>query len=75
MLITNVFIMSVRVEKYIEKLTMETRPKKILVCMIYYLDENQTPSWAGGALRFMGYNKNPSKLQMIIRKLFIESTR
>ena len=43
--------------------------------MIYYLDENQTPSWAGPALGMMGYNRNPEKLQMLIRKVFMEATR
>jgi hypothetical protein len=43
--------------------------------MIYYLDENPTPSWAGPALEFMGYNRNPAKLQLFIRKTFEEATR
>jgi hypothetical protein len=63
-----------RVEKYIERLTIKNKPKKILVCMIYYLDETTTPSWAGPALSALGYNNNPEKLQLIIRKLFTEAT-
>jgi hypothetical protein len=63
------------VEKYIEKVTAKTMPKKILVCMIYYPDENPTPSWATASLGALGYNSNPVKLQTIIRKMFLESTR
>lgn len=63
-----------RVQKYIESLTSKTKPKKILVCMIYYLDENNVPSWAGPALSAMGYDRNPAKLQLFIRKAFEEAT-
>jgi hypothetical protein len=42
--------------------------------MIYYLDENPTPSWAGQALSSLGYDRNPEKVQMAIRKFFTEGT-
>jgi len=46
-------LFGVRIQNYIEKLTLKTKPKKILVCMIYYLDEKNTMSWAGpGKSRF-----------------------
>lgn len=61
-----------RIEKYIEKITAKTIPKKILVCMIYYLDENKSPSWANVALGALGYNKKPGKVQAMIRKIFLE---
>lgn len=63
-----------RVQKYIELLTAKTKPKKILVCMIYYLDENPVASWAGPALSALGYNRNPEKVQMAIQKFFTEAT-
>ncbi|OEU15674.1 hypothetical protein FRACYDRAFT_261794 [Fragilariopsis cylindrus CCMP1102] len=63
-----------RVQKYIEKLVTKTKPKKILVCMIYYLDENPTPSWAGNALKCLGYDSNPKKLQCLMQRLFVEAT-
>lgn len=66
---------NIRVQKYIEALTSKTRPKKILVCMIYYPDENNVPSWANAALGTLGYNRNPAKLQLLIRKVFEEATR
>ena len=43
--------------------------------MIYYPDEAQTPSWANPALGALGYNTNPAKLQMLIRKAYDEATR
>ena len=63
-----------RVQHYIEQLTAKTKPKKILVCMIYYPDENPAPSWANGALGALRYNTNPAKVQAIIRKAFEEAT-
>lgn len=43
--------------------------------MIYYPDENaSTPSWAGPALGVLGYNRDPSKLQLMIRRAFVEAT-
>mmetsp|Transcript_35688 Transcript_35688/g.52341 ORF Transcript_35688/g.52341 Transcript_35688/m.52341 type:complete len:349 (-) Transcript_35688:144-1190(-) len=62
-----------RIEKYIKKLTAKKKPKQILVCMIYYLDENLAPSWAGPALSALGYNSNPGKLQLLIKKIFTEA--
>ena len=41
--------------------------------MIYYPDEGTEPSWAGPALGALGYNSNPAKLQMLIRKTFQEA--
>lgn len=46
-----------------------------MVCMIYYPDENNTPSWANGALGALGYNTNPEKIQLLLRKFFEEATR
>jgi hypothetical protein len=42
--------------------------------MIYYPDENTAPSWAGPGLAALGYNKNPEKLQLMIRRAFVEGT-
>ena len=65
----------VRVQKYIEKLTEKTKPKKILVCMVYYLDEAPVPSWAGASLKAMGYDRDPARLQGFIKKVFEVATR
>jgi len=61
-----------RTQKFIEALTSKTKPKKILVCMIYYPDENNVPSWANTALGALGYNSDPAKIQLLIRKFFEE---
>ncbi|OLP74301.1 hypothetical protein AK812_SmicGene46200, partial [Symbiodinium microadriaticum] len=34
-----VYMFRVRLRRIIEKLTAKTKPKKIIVCMLYYLDE------------------------------------
>ena len=69
-------LFGVRIQKYIDALTKKTKPKKILVCMIYYPDENhKSPSWANGTLGALGYNRNPEKLQSLIKKAFEEATR
>lgn len=67
-------LFGVRVEHYIRQLTSKTKPKKVLVCMIYYPDENLEPSWANKALGALGYNTNPAKLQAMIRTTFANAT-
>ncbi len=62
-----------RIEKYIKALTAKTKPAKILVCWIYFPDEANTPGWAGPALGALGYNRNPAKLQELIRMVFREA--
>ena len=42
--------------------------------MIYYLDETPTPSWAGTALKCLGYDDDPERLQYLIRKFYVEAT-
>ena len=66
----NRHLFGTRIQKYIEKLVSKTKPSKILVCMIYYPDERNAPGWAGPALGALGYNRNPEKLQLLIRKAF-----
>jgi len=63
-----------RVEDYIQSITAKTKPKLVVVCMIYYLDEIAGGSWADGTLRRLGYDKDPTKLQLLIRKIFAEAT-
>ena len=33
------------------------------------------PSWASASLEALGYNSNPAKIQLLIRKIFEEATR
>lgn len=70
----NRHLFGTRVQKYIERLTSKTKPALILVCMIYYPDERNTPGWAGPALGALGYNRNPEKLQSLIRQAFQNAT-
>lgn len=53
----------------------KNKPKKVLICMIYYLDEKPGNSWAEGALSLLGYNRDPSHLQMLIRKVYEQATK
>merc|ERR1711924_271455 len=63
-------------QRYLEALTAKTKPSRIIVCMLYYLDEDvQAESWAGTALSALGYNKDPSLLQLLIRTMFTHGTR
>lgn len=50
-------------------------PRCVVVCMLYYLDEAQTPSWAARTLSALGYDKDPTKLQLLIRKAFEGATQ
>lgn len=45
------------------RLIGSTKPKKVVVCMIYYLDVHGRGSWADCFLSLMGYNIAPQRLQ------------
>lgn len=64
-----------RITKYIEKLVSKTKPRMILVCMIYFLDEKVSASWANATLRATGYDSKPAKLQSYIQKVYELATR
>lgn len=57
-------------ERYIARLTENTRPRLVLVCTLYYLDISRSPSWAGMVLRMLSYNSRPGLLQAAIRRVF-----
>lgn len=59
-----------QVQCYADRLTSQTRPAKIGVCMIYNLDEANTDSWANGALAALCYCCFPSLLQNRINLAF-----
>ena len=63
-----------QIEAYIRRLTSVTKPKAVLVCMIYYPDESPSGSWADNVLGLLGYDSDPSKLQTLIRKTFLDAT-
>lgn len=60
----------VRLRSYIEALIAVKKPKKVVVCMLYFLDQRSGGSWADDVLHKLGYDENPSKLQEIIRKVY-----
>ena len=64
-----------RIEAYIKNLTAIHRPKKILVCMIYYPDETANGSWADATLGALEYDRDPVKLQAVIRRIFELATQ
>ena len=55
-------------------LSGRNKPKRLLICMIYYLDEVPGGSWADFTLNKLGYDANPKKLQILIRKMFAAAT-
>lgn len=59
------------VETFVRNLTSgPNKPAKVVVCMLYYLDEKPGGSWADFVLGKLGYDSNPTKLQLIIRTLY-----
>jgi hypothetical protein len=63
-----------RVRAYLDKLTSKVRPKKIIICTIYYPSEKESGGWADYALKLLGYNSNPKKLQTLIKQIFTRAT-
>lgn len=54
--------------------TRKEKPAKIVVCMLYYLDITSGNSWAETSLGALGYNRNPSHLQALIRSVYRDAT-
>jgi len=68
-------IFGAQTQAYIEQLVARTRPRAVVVCMLYYLDENPDPdAWANGVLNLLGYNSDPSILQSLIQGCFLNGT-
>ncbi|KAF2671811.1 hypothetical protein BT63DRAFT_422329 [Microthyrium microscopicum] len=66
-----------QVQTYISRLVEKTKPKAIIVCMIYYpleRTEDQS-SWADMQLKLLGYDRWPSQLQTGIRKMYELATQ
>lgn len=45
-----------RIESLLSRLVAKEKPRKVLVCMIYYPDPTPTRSWAGPTLGMLGYD-------------------
>lgn len=58
-------------QRYIEQLICKQRPRLVVICMLYYPDQNpKAQSWANVVLRMLQYNSKPHKLQRAIRTVF-----
>lgn len=59
-------------ESYIARLTSITKPRAVIVCMIYFPLEKQfgQTSWADAQLRMLGYESGPGQLQEAIKKMY-----
>jgi len=70
-----VHLFGTRIQHIVDRLTSIKRPKLIVVCMIYFLDEHPTASWANTVLSILGYDSNPLKLQTVIKQVFRLATQ
>lgn len=59
----------------IEKVISERRPRCVIACMYYYFDEKPGGSWADTVLSYLGYDRDPTKLQLVMREVFAAATR
>lgn len=55
---------------YLKRMCGSRRPRLIVACMLYYLDMKPGGSWAEFTLEKLGYNKDPTKLQLIMREVY-----
>lgn len=64
-----------RVGNYVRRLVEKTKPKKVIICMIYHLDERPSGGWADGVLKCLCYDSNPRRLQAGIEAAFRHATK
>lgn len=64
-----------RVRSYASRIVSKTKPRLVVVCMIYYLDVYGRGSWADATLNLLGYNVAPHLLQKAIRLVYEYGTR
>jgi hypothetical protein len=66
-----------KTQDYISRLISVTKPRTVIVCMIYYPLESKykQKSWADLSLMALGYNWWPGQLQAAIRKMYEMGTR
>jgi hypothetical protein len=64
-------------EAYINRLCSKTKPRAVVLCMIYFPLEAQygQKGWADLPLKALGYNSNPVKLQTAIRQMYEMGTK
>ncbi|KAJ4344146.1 hypothetical protein N0V95_006308 [Ascochyta clinopodiicola] len=66
-----------RVQDYVERMTAKTRPRVVIICMIYFPLEwgLGQQSWADTQLKALGYNTWPGQLQTAISALYRVTTQ
>ncbi|KAF2451647.1 hypothetical protein P171DRAFT_426137 [Karstenula rhodostoma CBS 690.94] len=66
-----------KIENYVKRLCSKTKPRAVIVCMIYYPLEAHygQRGWGDKALKFLGYGRDPGKLQAAIRMMFEMGTK
>ncbi|KAJ8599276.1 hypothetical protein CTAYLR_006793 [Chrysophaeum taylorii] len=64
-----------RVRSYVSRIVAKTKPKLVVICMIYFLDVHGRGSWADATLSLLGYNCAPHLLQKAIRTVFEYGTK
>jgi hypothetical protein len=70
-------IFGAKVKDYITRITATTKPRVVIVCMIYFPLEAQfgQKSWADMQLKALGYNSHPEQLQTAIRAMYEKATK
>ncbi|XP_014562604.1 hypothetical protein COCVIDRAFT_32507 [Bipolaris victoriae FI3] len=65
-----------KIQEYIACLTEETKPRAVIVCMIYFPLESGKgqQGWADGKLKVLGYERDPGQLQAAIREMYRSAT-
>jgi hypothetical protein len=63
-----------RVGNYARRLVSQTKPRKVVVSMIYHLDESGS-SWADCALKALCYDACPGRLQAGIEAAYQHATK
>lgn len=58
-----------RMREYVGKLTRRVKPRLIIVCSLYFLDENEEPSWANWVLKVLRYGSQPERVQGVMRRV------
>ena len=65
-----------RIEAYVQRIIdrAPNKPRRVVVCTIYYPAEARQPSWAQAALSALRYDVDPKRLQRAIRAIFTHAT-
>lgn len=62
-------------QRLIETVIANRKPRCVVVCMYYYFDETSGGAWADAVLSKLGYDRDPTKLQLVMREIFAAATQ